>query len=220
MAHDRRRYPRSTVGVAVTLEAGSRQWQAKTLNLSPYGVKVASPDPSHILQPGSNVQLRMALPDQDAPLALPASVARTDPDGVALKFGSLGDAEFGRVKTLVASLLQQEWQTVLHEIGGVPAGPAPMAFRPPQGSDTRAPRPRAWGGRATGAPAPMSPEPGPRTEAAESSVAITESETDRWQALLNRRGLGTLQLPREGTLSRPWRELLARLEAEESEGRQ
>lgn len=222
MGHDRRRYPRATKAVAVTLEAGSRQWQAKSLNLSPYGVKVASLDPSHALRPGSSVQLRMALPDQAAPLSFPASVVRTDPDGVALQFESPGDAEFRQIKALVDSLLQQEWQTVLHEIGGAHALPAPTApattsFRAPNSSDPQAPVPRAWRVRATAAPAPTSREPGQSREPGESS-GIAESEKERWQALLNRRGLGTLQLPRDGTLSPQWRALLTRLEAEDSEG--
>lgn len=213
MAEDRRRYPRATVGVAVTLEAESTQWHAKTLNLSPYGVKVASVAQAHPLRPGSRAQLRVALPDQDAPLALPASVVRTDPDGVALQFESPGDSEFGRIKNLVDSLLQREWQEVLQEMGTpAPTGPAPTAFRSPSGD--RAPVPRAWRARAT------APEAGPRREPGESSPATAESETDRWQALLNRRGLGTLQLPRDGTLSPQWRALLVRLEAEDSEGRQ
>ena len=224
MAHDRRRYPRATVGLDVTLEAGSSQWHAKTLNLSPYGVKVASVAQSQPLRPGSSVQLRIPLLDQDAPLSFPASVVRTDPDGVALQFESPGDSEFRQIKALVDSLLQQEWQAVLHEIGGAhalpaPTAPAPTPFRGPHSSDTQAPVPRAWRARATAAPAPPSREPGQSQEPGESSVTA-ESEKERWQALLNRRGLGTLQLPRDGTLSPQWRELLARLEAEESQDRQ
>jgi len=202
MTQDLRRYPRATVGLAVTLEAGSSQWHAETLDLSPYGMKVAWVAQSQILRPGSSVQLRIPLPDQDVPLSFPASVLRTDPDGVALKFESLGDSEFGRAKGLVDSLLQREWQAVLHEIGGAPSPPAPKF------SENRPPV--QW----------ASPAQGQRREPRESSVTTAESEKDRWQDLLNRRGLGNLQLPSDGTLSRQWRELLARLEAEESQGRQ
>lgn len=223
MAHDRRRYPRATVRLAVTLEAESSQWHAKTLNLSPYGVKVASVVQVQPLRPGSSVQLRVALPDQDTPLALPASVVRTDPDGVALKFESPGDSEFRRVKDLVDSLLQREWREVLHEIGGAPSPPAPTgpagtAFRPPNGNRARVQW--AFGARDPGAPASASAEAGPRRGAGELSPTTAESEKDRWLDLLNRRGLGKLQLPGDGALSRQWRELLTRLEAEESQDRQ
>jgi len=113
-----------TVGLDVTLEAGSSQWHAKTLSLSPYGVKVASVAQSQPLRPGSSVRLRIPLPDQDAPLSCPAGVVRTDPDGVALKFGSLGDSEFGRVKDLVDSLLQRMAGGASRDRGGaLPARP-------------------------------------------------------------------------------------------------
>lgn len=41
------------------------------------------------------------------------------------------------------------------------------------------------------------------------------AENDHWRALLQRFGLGTLQLPTEGRLAGPWKEFLEQLESEE-----
>lgn len=41
------------------------------------------------------------------------------------------------------------------------------------------------------------------------------SEKDRWRALLERLGLGTLQLPSRDKLTGPWKEFLEKLEAKE-----
>lgn len=102
---DRRRYPRIIVTLDVTLEAGGSQWQGKTLDLSPYGVKVTSPATPLKLPRGSRVQLQLTLPDSAPPLSLTASLVRTDPDGLALNFVNIGSGSLARLKEFVDSRL-------------------------------------------------------------------------------------------------------------------
>ena len=106
MGRDRRRYPRVGVALDICVEALGTQWHAKTVDLSPRGVKVALPANLVEFPPGTTAELRLALPDGRSPLAFTASVIRTDPDGTALKFDHLGDEHFQRLKDLVDSLLQ------------------------------------------------------------------------------------------------------------------
>ncbi len=90
----------------VSVEALGGQWQVTTVDLSPHGVKVALPANSIMLPPGTCAELRLALPDGDSPLVFPATVVRTDPDGIALNFAKVEDQHFQRLKDLVNSLLQ------------------------------------------------------------------------------------------------------------------
>lgn len=106
MGRDRRRYPRVGVALDISVEAAGRQWDAKTVDLSPYGVKVALPAHGIKLPPGTTIQLRLILPDGDAPLALTARVVRTDRDGIALCFEHLEPGYFERLKAAVDSLLE------------------------------------------------------------------------------------------------------------------
>ncbi len=106
MGRDRRRYPRVGVALDTSVEALGIQWQAKTVDLSPYGVKVGVPATWLNLPPGTRADLRLALPDGESPMALTAHVVRTDPDGVALNFVDLEAQRFARLKGLVDSLLQ------------------------------------------------------------------------------------------------------------------
>ncbi|MEK7363987.1 MAG: sigma 54-interacting transcriptional regulator [candidate division NC10 bacterium] len=102
MTQDRRRHPRAGVELDATVEARSSVWQGRTLNLSPYGAKIASPATSVTLPRGTSVTIRFPLPDQD-PLSLIANVERMDPDGMALSFNGLGDQNFQRLMALVDS---------------------------------------------------------------------------------------------------------------------
>ncbi|MBI2154503.1 MAG: PilZ domain-containing protein [Candidatus Rokubacteria bacterium] len=106
MGRDRRRYPRVGVALDISVEAASRRWDAKTVDLSPYGVKVALPANGIKLPPGTTIQLRLILPDGDAPLALTARVVRADRDGIALCFEHLEPVYFERLKAAVDSLLE------------------------------------------------------------------------------------------------------------------
>ena len=105
MGQDRRRYPRVGVALDISVEALGIQWQAKTVDLSPYGVKVGVPGSWVNVPPGTRADLRLALPDGESPLALTASVVRTDPDGVALNFVNVGTEPFARIKGFVDTLL-------------------------------------------------------------------------------------------------------------------
>lgn len=217
MAHERRRYPRTNVVLDVILEAGGSRWQAKTVDLSPYGIKVTSPDASDKLAPGRSVQLRFPVLDQHAPMSLAAHVARTDPDGVALTFPTLGEQQFARLKGLVDSLLLREWKEMLSGLTG------PQQRAAGNGSTTKpvtpakelehhrlaatvegVDRPRPVTGAESQAPA----------EAGSPARTGDVEEVERLQALLRRRGLEHLQLPPGGVLARQWREFLRRLEAE------
>ena len=105
MGQDRRRYPRVGVVLDITVEGAGGQWPGKTVDLSPYGVKVACPAHTGRLPRGASIQLWVALPDQEPPLSLTASVIRADRDGIALNFTDLEDHHFDRLKAFVDSLL-------------------------------------------------------------------------------------------------------------------
>lgn len=106
MGRDRRRYARVGAAMDIRVEAAGRRWDAKTVDVSPYGVKVALPTNGVNLPPGTAIQLRLVLPEGDSPLALTARVVRTDRDGIALCFEDLDAGPFERLKALVDSLLE------------------------------------------------------------------------------------------------------------------
>ena len=223
MGEDRQCHPRACRPLDVTLDASGRQWRGKTVNLSPYGAKVALSGKSVPLAPGLIIGLRLTLPDGD--LSLGATVSRTAPDGVALKFGSLEGRQFQRLKDLVDSLLVQEWRELLTELQGGQPVPATVPSSAQEVTPPELPQ----------SPPPGSPESQAKVPAAPTSVftrqrgrvtppkpSVTpgvtpgedDSETDRLRDLMSRLGLGDLQLP-PGPLSRHWREFLNRLEAQE-----
>lgn len=105
MGRDQRRYPRADVALDVSIETPNTHWKGKTLNLSPYGVKIESQVRPVTFSPGTSVQMWLHLGDQNPPLRLAASVVRADPDGLALSFVRLGAEEFQRLKAVVDSLL-------------------------------------------------------------------------------------------------------------------
>ncbi len=186
MGRDRRRYPRASVGLAVTCEAAGGVWQGRTVDLSPFGAKVSVLGGPIDLPPGTSVQLRFPPQDQGLPLLLPASVVRTNAAGIALDFGSLGDQQFQCLKEYVCSLVLREW----HEMLTPPAN-----------------------GGGLQASADLSGEPFTSTDRRSHTSGGNGSREDRWQALLDRLGLD-LQIPSNGLLSRQWREFLERLETQ------
>ncbi len=101
---DRRRYRRVGVALDISVEGAGRRWEAKTVNLSPYGAKIALPPSAVKLPPETTIPVRLAVPDGGPPLSLRASVVRTDRDGIALCFIDLAAAHFERLKALVDSL--------------------------------------------------------------------------------------------------------------------
>ena len=211
MGEDRRCYARACRALDVTLDVSGRQWQGKTVNLGPNGAKVALSSKLAPLAPGTNIALRLALPDGDLPLV--AKVNRTDPDGVALNFGSLEARQFQRLKDLVESLLMQEWRELLIELEGGQPVPTTVPsldrdVTPPESPRTQATvaacQPSVFA-RQRGRPTPPKPPVTP---------AEDNPETERLRNLLNRLGLGDLQLP-PGPLTRHWREFLNRHEAQQ-----
>lgn len=106
MSRDRRRYPRVAVELDLTFEAEGIRREAKAVDLGPYGIKVALPSNSITFPPGTRIELRLAVPDED-PVFFTTSVIRTDPDGIALNFINPGALPFARLKDLVDSLLQK-----------------------------------------------------------------------------------------------------------------
>lgn len=115
MGDNRRRHPRANVNLDVEVEAAGDQWSGKTVNLSPYGVKVASAGDLGTLPPGARARVLLTLGDQEAPLSLSAKVVRADPDGVALNFDSPDERQFQRLKSFVDALLRQEWGQLIKE---------------------------------------------------------------------------------------------------------
>ncbi len=123
MKQDRRRYARADLALEVTVEAPGSHWKGTTLKLSPYGVKVTSPAAPAPLPTGTSVQVWLHLGERTPPLRLPASVARTDPDGLALSFGRLSAEQSQRFRRLVDSFLLRELQESLnHDQVVSPAG--------------------------------------------------------------------------------------------------
>ena len=226
MGEDRRGHPRACPALDVSLDASGQHWPGKTLNLSPYGAKVAVSEESVPLAPGLNIGLRLTLPD--GYLFLTAMVVRTDPDGVALNFDSLEAGQFQRLKDFVDSLLVQEWREILTELQGsreptnesesspgyaaVPSAdadvtPVELPQSPPPGSTG------AEANGTAGQASVFARQRGGATSAEPSGMpGADDSETERLRELLSRRGLGELQLP-EGPLTQQWREFLRRLEA-------
>jgi hypothetical protein len=115
------------VNLDVQVEALGDQWSGKTLDLSPYGVRVAAQGSVGTLPPGARARVRLMLGDQEAPLSLPARVVRADPDGVALDFDGPEERQFQRLKSFVDTLLKDEpsaaepgnahWQALLKRLG-------------------------------------------------------------------------------------------------------
>ena len=105
MGRDRRRYPRVGIELDFTLEASGIRWQGKTVDLSPYGVKVALPGTA--IQPawGTAVQMRLASPDGRPLVSVKGIVWRKEPEGMAVLFVELGRDQLEGLKALVAASL-------------------------------------------------------------------------------------------------------------------
>jgi PilZ domain-containing protein len=80
---DLRRHPRARVAWPVVIEVGVDVCQALTVDVSPFGAKVATT--AGPLKPGTLAQLHFH-PPEVAPLDIQALVWRTDPDGQAFFF--------------------------------------------------------------------------------------------------------------------------------------
>ena len=114
IVQDRRRYVRADAALDATVESPGSHWKGTTLQSSPYGVKVTLPASSVPLHTGTSVQVWLHPGGRNPSLCLLASVVRTDPDGLALRFSHLGAHDSRRLKDLVDSLLLREWQESLN----------------------------------------------------------------------------------------------------------
>ena len=195
MTETRPKYPRLGVALDVTVEAGGTQWRGRIINLSPDAVKIRWPGEPAQLQPGTDVRLRFALPDREFPFWLAASVAQTSPQSTVLWFVDPDDQQFRRLKDLLDSLLQREWEQVLDELVVLtPSGAGPAGLQ------------------RTSAPSPEPPSPEPEEQAPEMAAAHPSqsagSEADRSQELLAQAGLDGLHFPSDAVFSSQWKEFL------------
>jgi hypothetical protein len=105
---DRRRGPRTDVELEVSFEAEKPyDWRGKTVNLSPFGVKVALPASAIRPSEGTSLQLRLGAPDDGPTISLKGMIWRREPKSTALIFVELNREELERVRTLVESLHAQ-----------------------------------------------------------------------------------------------------------------
>ena len=106
MKRDRRRYARVVVALESTVKTAGTVWRGKTVNLSPYGVKITFGQAVKLL-PETIIRVQLVLPDQEPPLSLTARVIRSHHDGIAMDFVDPDQQDFQRLKALVDSLRAQ-----------------------------------------------------------------------------------------------------------------
>src|SRR5438105_4133169 len=95
---DLRRYPRARVSWKVIVEMpGDRPRMRRTMDFSPYGVKVRVDER---LPEGSPARLRFSAPDRQ-PFQVRAVVGRNDADGPVFVFVGVTDSDLGWMKSLV-----------------------------------------------------------------------------------------------------------------------
>ena len=105
---DRRKTPRTDAELDISFVAKSPyNWRGKTLNLSPFGVKVALPASAIRPSEGTSLQLRLGARDNGPPISLKGMVWRREPESMALLFVELGREELERLRALVDSLHTQ-----------------------------------------------------------------------------------------------------------------
>ncbi|MBI4589999.1 MAG: response regulator [Candidatus Rokubacteria bacterium] len=99
---NRRRYSRVEVSLEVKVEEPGGQLLGRSVDLSPFGLKIGS---AGEVQPGGPVRLYFSPPDGDPPISVLSLLVRKDPDGHAFAFVSLTNADFQRLKSFVDSRL-------------------------------------------------------------------------------------------------------------------
>lgn len=228
MKRDQQEHPLVPQALDITLESPRGHWSGKTIDLTPSRAKVAlagnsAPPPSRTI-----VQLRISVPDGNPPLSLPARVMEADPDGVSLSFFNLRDQQVQRLKDHLLSLFVQESQGLLHELGAdrslnAKAEALPQASVPPEVVEEVLPevvedaRPAEQEAELSRA-AERKPEAAEELELAkpkEQPVPLKDARPDeaKWEELLGKVGLSTLNLPQDGVLSRQWLDFLEQLAA-------
>ena len=236
MERDQQEHPLVRHALDITLESPRGHWSGKTIDVTPSRAKVAlagnsAPPPSRTI-----VQLRISLPDGNPPLSLPARVIEADPDGVSLSFFNLKDQQVQRLKDHLLSLFVQESQGLLDELGvdrslNAKAEAPPQASVPPEVVEEVLPevveevlpevvedaRPAEQEAELYRA-AERKPEAAEELELAkpkEQPVPLKDARPDeaKWEELLGKVGLSTLNLPQDGVLSRQWLDFLEQLAA-------
>ncbi|MBI4591701.1 MAG: PilZ domain-containing protein [Candidatus Rokubacteria bacterium] len=240
MEEDQGRYPRLSVALDVTLEAAGDQCRGRIVDLRPETAKIRFLAKSLDLQPGANVQLRFAVPDQGSPLSVMASVVQTSPESVVLSLINLERQQFRRLKELVDSLLEREWQQLLNELPeltspreavvkrdetSAPKADAAKEVEPFRPKEERGPVHDALPEEDPFKELPPQIEletSAPRADSAKKleplspteevgPVRDAPSEEDPLQELLAQAGLDGLRLPSNGVLSPQWRNFLNHL---------
>lgn len=98
---DRRRYPRTRAAWPVTIEPFSGEpVSGEVIDVSLSGVKVSAGTEIRV---GTAVTLRMVLPGSGQRLEIVARAVRRDPDGMALDFIDLTEADAARMESHVVS---------------------------------------------------------------------------------------------------------------------
>ena len=99
---DRRKYARMPMDVPASLtDFRSGAWEGRTMDVSPFGVKVALPDADSSIKGGDSLRLKFAPADGGASISALVSVVRADAGSVAVAFVNLEMDAFRRLSALV-----------------------------------------------------------------------------------------------------------------------
>ncbi len=131
-ADDRRRFSRIRFPKVRVQAPGPEGWQDEFLqDLSVGGVFLVS---QRTLPVGSEIQLRLLVPDSDEPIHLPATVTRIEQgmrdadSGIALSFFDLTEAETARLRDLVERFGSEPTVTLFDDETGEPHDTPAMAL--------------------------------------------------------------------------------------------
>ena len=105
---ERRKAPRTDAALDISFEAEKPyDWRGKTVNLSPFGVKVALPASAIRPSEGTSLQLRLGAPDNGPPISLKGMIWRREPKSTTLIFVELDREQLEHLRGLVDSLQAQ-----------------------------------------------------------------------------------------------------------------
>lgn len=220
MKRDQQQHPLLPHALDITIESPGGHWSGKTIDLNPSWAKVTLAGNSVPLPLKTIVQLRIAMPDGDPPLSLPARVMETDPNGVSLSLFNLKEQQVQRLKDHLAALFLQGSKGSPRQSGAdrslnSEAEALPQSLGSPESVEDA--RPAERGAELHGA-AEGNPEAAEELELAEPKeqsvpLKVASPEEAKWEELLGRVGLEILSLPHNGLLSRQWVDFLEQLEA-------
>ena len=99
---ERRKYSRMPLSVEAQLsDFRDGRWTATTLDVSPFGAKIALEEADTKTRPGDSLRCRLASPDGGAPIEAMVSVVRADRGTIAVAFVNLTMEDFRRLAQLV-----------------------------------------------------------------------------------------------------------------------